>query len=228
VVDTDLIKYFASIVVISLFLFFMPAFAQETDNSTRYDFQANQTSGEPVLEQLSDKGIYRVLFKWPTQVLNTQGGIAVEIVFLNASAPQPTSENIPQTETNKTGASEEGSSGYNVPGSIETTLRVESYDIAIYTNDGKELFKALDQPGAGGRGTQNIQFEGNYRGPVVIEITDIKPGWDSSETSGKDLTDSVRIATAVVPEFQLYTIGVLAAVIGTVLVLGRTMSFRAT
>jgi len=226
--DKELIKYLAPMVVFSVFVFFMPAYAQQPNNSTQYDFQANQTSGEPMLEKVSDKGIYRVLFRWPSQFLNTQGGIAVEIVFLNASTPQATSENIPQTETNNTGASEEGSSGYNVPGSIESALPVESYDIAIFTSDGKELFKALDQPGAGGRGNQDIRFDGNYMGPVTIEITDIRPGWDSSGTAEQDLTDSVTLATAVVPEFPLYLMGVLAAVIATVVVISRFMSFRVT
>jgi hypothetical protein len=218
----DLIIYLASVVVFSLFSVFILAFAQETDNSTQYDFQPDQTTGEPILEQWSEKGIYRVLFRWPTQVLNPEGSIAVELVFLNASAPQATSENIPETETNDTGASEKGSSGYNVPGSVESTLPVESYDIAIYTSDGNELFKALDQPGQSGRGTQNINFEGNYTGPVTIEITDIRPGWDSGETAEEDLIDSVTIAAAVVPEFPVYLIGlVITSVIGATIAITR-------
>lgn len=171
---------------------------------------------------MSEKGFYRVLFRWPTQVLNPEGGIDVEIVFLNGSAPQPSAENIPQTETNDTGASEVGSSGYNVPGSVEATLPVESYDFAIYDNTGNELFRALDQPGQGGRGTQNIKFEVNYTGPVTIEITDIRPGWDSGETAGEDRVDSVTIAAAVVPEFPAYLIGlVIASMIGSTIAITR-------
>jgi hypothetical protein len=203
-------------------LFFMPAFAQETDDPTQFNFQPNQTSGEPILEQVSDKGIYRVLFKWPTPVVSPEESISVEIVFLKASAPQPTSENIPETETNDTGASEKGSSGYNVPGSIESTLPVESYDIAIYTSDGNELFRALDQPGQSGRGTQQIQLEGNYTGPVTIELSDIKPGWESGKLAGEDLTDSLTIAAAVIPEFPIYLIGlVIASMIGAAVVFTR-------
>lgn len=90
-------------------------------------------------------------------------------------------------------------------------MPVESYDIAIYTSDGNDLFNALDQPGVGGGGTQNIKFEGNYTGPVTIEITDIRPGWDPGKAAGEDLIDSVTLAAAVVPEFPVYLVGVMIA-----------------
>lgn len=222
--EKELMTYSMPVVAFFFLIMLTPAFAQEIENSnsTQNAFQVDDASGEPELEQVSEKGIYRVLFRWPTQVLNPQGGLEVEIVFFNASAPAPTSENIPQTETNSSGASEEGSSGYNVPGSIESTLPVESYDIIIYGNNGNELFKALDQPGQSGRGTQNIEFEGNYTGPATIEISDIRPGWDSGNAAGEEQIDSVTFTTAVVPEFPVYLTGLaIASVIGAMIAVTR-------
>ncbi len=198
----------------ALTVLFLPAFAQEvkppanlTDNATQGDlgFNGTGTGGQlPVLEKTSEKGIYKVEFRWPQVTLNPQGGMQVEIVFLNASAPEPTPENFPQTETNATGQSTPGASGFTDPGIIETTLPVKSYDIAIYAYDGRELWKKVDQPGLGGRGTQRIQFEGNYTGPVTINITNIRPGWDVGDTStAEDLTDSVSFTTTIVPEFPI-------------------------
>ncbi|HKZ61118.1 MAG TPA: hypothetical protein VJZ68_01705 [Nitrososphaera sp.] len=54
-------------------------------------------------------------------------------------------------------------------------LTVENYDIAIYADDGRELWEKVGQPGHGGRARQRIDFEGNYTGPVTICITDIRP-----------------------------------------------------
>jgi hypothetical protein len=215
-----MIKQVALAAPLALIILFLPAFAQEeptiTPNVTQQG-QLNATGdGEPVLEQVSEKGIYRVLLRWP-QPLNPQAGLQIELVFLNASAPEPTPENIPQKETNATGASTPGASGFTDPGIIEPTLPIESYDIAIYADDGRELWKKVDQPGLGGRGTQRIDFAGNYTGPVTINITDIRPGWDVGETTtAEDMTDSVTFAATVVPEFPVaaafLAAGVAAAV----------------
>lgn len=190
--------------------------------------ELNSTSSDiPILEQVSDKGIYKVQLRWPTVVVDSQNAIQIELVFLNASAPEPSSATIPQREGNATGSGTEA--GLTVPGSeteeplptpIEPTLPVESYDITVYTSDGAELWKQVDQPGAGGRGTQRLML-GNYTGPVTIEITDIRPGFDVGETAtaaGEDMTDSVTFSATVVPEFPAIAvlplaIGIAAAIV---------------
>lgn len=207
-------KYLLLLVPLALFVLVIPAFAQSLDNRTNYDIQVNATTGEPVLEQISDKGIYRVLFKWPTQVSNSEGGIEVEIVFLNASAPVSTAQNNTQTETitNAPGTNTSETTGSNDT-SIEPTLPVKSYDMAIFGGDGKELWKKLEQPGLGGRGTQSLQFKDNYTGPITIEINNIKPGWDIGEnTTESDLTDSVKFMATVVPEFPIVVMSLAAGV----------------
>jgi hypothetical protein len=183
--------------------------------------ELNSTSSDiPVLEQESDKGIYKVQLRWPTVVVDPQDAIQIELVFLNASAPEPSSATVPQREGNATGSGTEA--GLTVPGSetdeplptpIEHTLPIESYDIAVYSSDGAELWKQVDQPGAGGRGTQRLTL-GNYTGPVTIEVTDIKPAFEvrGTTTASGDMIDSVTFNVTVVPEFP--AIAVLPLAIG--------------
>lgn len=213
----------ALIIVLSVV---QPAFAQEDDDNNltepRGALKSNATEGsllnatrsdEPVLEQTSEKGIYLVEIRWPQDPVSVfQRILQIEIAFLNASSPRPTAENFPQTETNTTGQSTPGASGFTDPRMIETTLPVESYDIAIYAaDDGRELWKKMDQPGLGGRGTQRIDLEGNYTGPVTINITDIRPGWSAGgTTTAEELTDSVSFTATIVPEFSIAASLILA------------------
>jgi hypothetical protein len=204
-----MIRQLALAAPMALILLFVPAFGQEIEppanltNSTQESPRLDAPGDEPLLEQLSEKGTYRVQLRWAQDALDPQGQMQIELVFLNASSPSPTPENFPQQETNATGASNPGASGFTDPGIIETTLQVESYDIAIYDEDGGVLWEKLDQPGQGGRGSQKIGFEGNYTGPVTINITDIRPGWESETATAEDLTDSVSFTATVVPEFPV-------------------------
>jgi hypothetical protein len=70
--------------------------------------------------------------------------------------------------------------------------------MAIYTPDGKKLWEQLDQPGLGGRGTQRIELDSNYTGPVTVRISDIKPGDSMGQTaSGADMTDAVTFNATI-------------------------------
>ncbi|HUG95994.1 MAG TPA: hypothetical protein VMJ94_00500 [Nitrososphaera sp.] len=105
---------------------------------------------------------------------------------------------------------------------------MESYDITIYAGDGRELWEKADQPGETGRGTQRIDFEGNYTGPITINITNIRPWWDAGGTvTAEDLTDSVSFTATVVPEFPvalaLLAGGVAAAIAAARLRQARVM-----
>src|SRR3712207_8840408 len=63
----------------------------------------NVTSTDaPVLQQVSEKGIYLVELKWPLTYTDAEDSLQVELVFNNASAPPPTSDTIPQREDNFT------------------------------------------------------------------------------------------------------------------------------
>jgi hypothetical protein len=191
-----------------------PLFAQQ-DNAT----QLNATSTDvPVLEQISEKGIYRVELKWPQTISDVEDALQVEIVFNNASAPMPTNTTIPQGESNETGSGTEA--GLTVPEVLGgEPMQVESYDMAIYTPDGRKLWEQLDQPGLGGRATQRIELESNYTGPVSIDISDIRPGEGVGQTAtAADMVDSVTFTATIIPEFPIVTVLLAIGIIATIAV----------
>lgn len=144
------------------------------------NLRLNSTQSDvPVLEKVSDKGIYLVQLKWNELPLNPQNAFALEVVFLNASAPVAYIPVLPETaETNASGSGSEAS--FTVPEVMDSPLPVDSYDIVIYSDSGEVLWEKVNQPGQGGRGGQRIMLENNYTGPVTIEINNIKPGWDTA------------------------------------------------
>ena len=197
----------------------LPSSFAQRDNAT----QLNATGTDvPVLEKISDKGIYNVQLKWPQTIDDAQNALQVEIVFVNASAPLPTNNTIPQGQGNATEGGTEAS--LTVPESIgPEPLPVKSYNMTIYSPDGKKLWEKLDQPGLGGRGTQRIVLESDYRGPVTVEISDIRPGWDVGETAtAGDMTDSVTFTATIVPEFPpVATVLLAIGITATIAALGR-------
>jgi hypothetical protein len=166
----------------------------------------------PILQRISDKGIYLVAIKSGQSSISS--GLNIEIVFLDKnspylSAPPPNAEsNISSTEHNK-------SSGLVIPSVIERTLPVKSYDIALNSGDGQEIWKKTNQIPQGGRGPQSIVLDKYDVGNVTISISNIVP--DSSivdilknesnnsnqfsalnQTESKPTTDSVKFQTAIV------------------------------
>jgi hypothetical protein len=138
--------------------------------------QGNATAGA-LLEKVSDKGNYRVQVMWnESSLFLSKKGFDMEIDFLNASAPLPTTNTVPQKESNLKGESSLGASRPSVPASIQPTVPVDSYDITIYSNQGKVLWKKLNQPVSGGRGLERIAFVNGYIGDITIQITNIKSG----------------------------------------------------
>ena len=138
--------------------------------------QGNATAGA-LLEKVSDKGNYRVQVMWnESSLFLSKKGFDMEIDFLNASAPLPTTNTVPQKESNLKGESSLGSSRPSVPASIQPTVPVDSYDITIYSNQGKVLWKKLNQPVSGGRGLERVAFVDSYIGDITIQITNIKSG----------------------------------------------------
>lgn len=91
---------------------FMPSFAQDTEDPVAEDPERLNGADEgqlsldaidsdmPLLENASERGIFMVQLRWPEVPLNPQGAFQLEAVFLNASAPDPSPESIPQSRTN--------------------------------------------------------------------------------------------------------------------------------
>lgn len=146
-------------------------FAQTTANSTQVNDQEVKLIS-PVLQKVSEKGTYLVAMKSGQSSLST--GLNIEIVFLNKTspylnAPPPNSEsNLSSTEYTK-------NSGLVIPSVIERTLPVKSYDITIYSSDGKELWKKTNQIPQGGRAPQTIMLKDYNIGDITISIKNIIP-----------------------------------------------------
>jgi hypothetical protein len=220
IIDVAKHYYLLSVVALAFIIAasLLPSSFAQQDNAT----QLNATSTDvPVLEQISEKGIYRVELKWPQTITDVEDALQVEIVFNNASAPMPTENTIPESEGNETGVGTEA--GLTVPEVLGgEPMHVESYDMAIYTPDGRKLWEQLDQPGQGGRATQRIELDSNYTGPVTIDISDIRPGGSGNETAtATDMADSVTFTATIVPEFPFVTILLAIGIIATIAVAQR-------
>jgi hypothetical protein len=146
-------------------------FAQTIANFSQVGEQ-EVTLISPILQKISDKGTYLVTVKSGQSSIST--GLNIEIVFLNKSspylnAPPPNAEsNLSSTEYNK-------SSGLVVPSVVERTIPVKSYDIVIYSNDSKELWKKVNQTTQGGRAPQTIMLKDYDIGDITISIKNIVP-----------------------------------------------------
>ncbi len=207
---------------------FLPAFAQDTQDPVTEDPArvngadeggqprlATIDSDIPVLENVSEMGIFNVQLRWPEVPLNPDRSFQVQAVFLNASAPDPSPESIPQERTNLSGQSPTDAGMFVIPEAIERRVPVTSYDMTILSAEGKELWKEVNRPGTGGAAEERIILDEEYYGPVTIVIDNIIPGWDVASSiiedddpilpsRGEEIRDSVTFTARVIPEFPLF------------------------
>jgi len=184
-------KYFFIFITV-LIMLMLPniGYSQGTNNSaSKGDQEVKLIS--PILQKLSDKGTYLVAIKSGQSSISS--GLNIEIVFLNKtspylSAPPPNAEsNLSSTEYNK-------SSGMVIPSVVERTLPVKSYDIAINSGDGKEIWKKTNQIPQGGRGPQSIVLDNYDVGNITISINNIVPEPSLVDTLNQKLNDSEQFA----------------------------------
>ena len=167
--------------------------------SDQDDIVLNTTSTSiPVIEELSDKGTYKVQLRWgqPPSLL-PENGFDMEIVFLNASAPPASPQTFPTTETNETGGpTTMGATGYTNPSLIERMVPIQSYDIAVYSDDGRELWKKANQAVQGGRAYERITLEEPYTGNITVSIFNIKGTGGISGTIASPLSEASSNVTS--------------------------------
>ena len=167
--------------------------------SNQEDIVLNTTSTNiPVIEQLSDKGTYKVQLRWgqPPSLL-PENGFDMEIVFLNASAPPASPQTFPMTETNETGGpTTMGATGYTNPSLIERMVPIKSYDIAVYSDDGRELWKKENQAVQGGRAYERVTLEKPYTGNITVSIFNIKGTGGISGTIADPLSEASSNVTS--------------------------------
>jgi hypothetical protein len=177
-----------------------------SESSEESDIVLNTTSADiPVLEkpsdkgtyivQLRDKGTYIVQLRWSqSPSLLPADGFDMEVVFLNASAPRATSQTFPTTETNQSDTV--GSTGYTDPSLIERMVPIKSYDITIYSDDGRELWKKENQAVQGGRSHERVTLEEPYTGNITISIQNIEGTGGLSGTIAEPLSKTTSNLTS--------------------------------
>lgn len=159
-------------------------------NTTELDVKGTQ---RPIVEKLSDQGQYDIQLRWSQNPsIIPRQGFDMQILFLNANAPEDMAEVIPKTETNFTSMSTVGSSGYTDPSIILPLMPVESYDITIYSDNGNVLWNKANQAVHGGRAFERVIFENDYAGPITIKIDNINGLRDDTST------DSVTVNARVI------------------------------
>jgi hypothetical protein len=186
-------------------------FSQSAVNSTANDREVKLAS--PILQKVSDKGTYLVSIKSGQSSLST--GLNIDIVFLNKTSPYLNAppanaeSNLSSTETIK-------SSGLVIPSVNERTVPVKSYDIAINSVDGKEIWNKTNQQTQAGHGPQTIVLKDYDIGNVTISIknivadpalvdilnkqrengTDVQAGLN--QPNSKPANDSVKFKTSII------------------------------
>lgn len=126
--------------------------------------------GSPLIQKISDKGVYNITLKSGQSPFLS--GLNFEIVFLNASSRNM--DTPPSGAESNTTTHTPTSSGLTIPSVVEHVIPVKSFDIAITSNDGKELFKKTDEIPRGGRILENVNLNG-YTGNITISLYNIVP-----------------------------------------------------
>jgi hypothetical protein len=126
----------------------------------------SSSSNPKVIEKLSDKHIYRVLIR-SNQSFDSlpKDGFNMQILFLNASSSSATAT---------TAAIVSPSS----PIVMKELVPVNSFDITIYSNNGKVLWQKTNQTINTATAFEKVTFtnaSGYSSGGITIQITNIKP-----------------------------------------------------
>lgn len=161
-------------------------------NVTKVDVKGTQI---PIVEKISDKGIYNVQLRWNPNpaVLLPKEGFDLTIYFKDPNVAQGVIEEE-GTEPEGQEVEREGDieqEEIEEPGSsmILPLMPVESYDITVHSENGNLLWQKTNQAVHGGRAFERVVFTNEYIGPITIEISNI--------TGGQSGTDSVSFNARV-------------------------------
>jgi hypothetical protein len=120
-----------------------------------------------------------------------------KLYFLTPLLHMQLPQTFPTTETNQSeSATTMGSTGYTDPSLIERMVPIQSYDIAIYSDDGRELWKKENQTVLGGRAYERITLEEPYTGNITISIQNIKGMGGLSGTIAEPLLQTTSNLTS--------------------------------
>ena len=140
---------------------------------TKFAFSENENLMQfdnPTIEKTSDRGLYLIQLK--AGDTSDYSALPLEIVFLNASLPYPLVINNTSFSESNTSTQIVDNSGISVPATLEKIIPIKNYDLVIYSNDGKELWKKMKQKALTGRAEHIVNLN-NYTGNITISINDI-------------------------------------------------------
>jgi hypothetical protein len=169
----------------------------------------NQTSSPrlPILSEVSDKGTYKVELRWSSPVdiqspaILSKDGFDIELLFLNASSPEATPQTMQGDNSNLTMDFQRSiSSDVSNLSTVEPIVPIDSFDIAIYDDQGKELWNKTDQTLTAGRSPMRVMLDPNYSGGITITVDDIKSPLTSG--SSEKANEAVRFTATVQGEQQ--------------------------
>ena len=171
------------------------------DNPSEKKALSNIGLSSPLIQKISDKGIYNVTIKSGQSAIPS--GLNFEIVFLNASSPNL--DATPSGAESNVTLDSPTARGLTVPSVIEHVIPVKSFDIRVTSSDGQELLKKVNEIPRGGRILENIDLN-NYVGNITINLDNIVPDSSVNDTIKKqpemanqtDVRDSVKIDGQVV------------------------------
>jgi hypothetical protein len=174
------------------------------EESTTTGNTENQTSSPrlPILSEVSDKGTYKVELRWSSPVdiqspaILSKDGFDIELLFLNASSPEATLQTMQANNSNLTMDFQRSiSSEVSNLSTVEPIVPIDSFDIAIYDDQGKELWNKTDQTLTAGRSPIRVMLDPNYSGGITITVDDIKSPLTSA--SSEKANESVRFTATV-------------------------------
>lgn len=136
-------------------------YSKATDSNTTVS--SSSSSNPKFVEKLSDKHIYRVMIRSNQSFsLLPKNGFNMQILFLNASSNSRASIVLPPSS----------------PIIMKQLVPVNSFDITIYSNNGKVLWQKTNQTINTATAFEKVTFENGgsgYSGGITIQLTNIKP-----------------------------------------------------
>ena len=155
----------------------------------------------PILTQVSDKGTYKVQLRWSSPLdiqspaILSRSGFDMEVLFLNASSQGPTPQN--SRINNNLTTEFERSITNKVPNlsTVEPLATIDSFDITVYDNKGKELWSKTDVTPSAGMAPIRVTLDPSYTGGISISIYNIKSPLTSS--SDEKSNESVKFTANV-------------------------------
>lgn len=145
---------------------------------------------KPIVEKATEDGRYLVQLRWSPSIGVPLPRLDYQIFFLDPEQPRATEDIVPSWESNYSAFSQLSPAEFIDPDIVLNFEQVDTYDMTVYTETGNIIWQRDDLAVYGGRDSGLIFFENEYRGPVIVEITDIQPALDAFSTEDREATPS--------------------------------------